>query len=116
MELAEFKALVRKEFGRNLEHATPGNVREFLDRFQLNVLGPDLKGRIVLEEHASTYEEILKDFFAKVLDFPREEAIIMLWLLAFDFAFSAIEIQHDERFRSLFGDTGTLDLDDESQG
>jgi len=96
--------MVLKEFGKNLRHATPGNVREFLDRMQVDALGPNLKGRIVLEERASTYEEIIKDFFAKTLELPKDEAIILLWMLAFDFAFAAIEIQQAERFEPLFGE------------
>jgi len=102
MNLDEFKGLIDQEFGDHLEHATPGNVREFLDRMQLNVLGPQLKGRIVLQENASSYEEVVKDFFAKVLEFPREEALMLLWLLAFDLVFSAIEVQHAEKFKTLF--------------
>ena len=106
MELNDFKALVDKEFGNHLEHATPGNVREFLDRMQMNVLGQELTGRIVLEEHASTYEEVVKDFFAKVLEYPRDEALIQLWLLSFDLIFAAIELQHMDRFRTLFHELG----------
>jgi hypothetical protein len=104
MDLLEFKRLLKDEFGENLNHATPENVRHFLDNMQFNVLGPELKGRIVLEEHASTYEEIVKDFFSKVLDLPKEEALMMLWLLSFDLVFSAIELQQADKFRSLFGD------------
>lgn len=104
MDLREFKDLVSKEFGDGLEHATPGNVREFLDHMQFDVLGPQLKGRVVLEEYASSYEEVLKDFFTKVLELPKDEALMMLWLLAFDFAFSAIELQQADKFKSLFGD------------
>ena len=104
MDLKEFKDIVNNEFGKNMEHATPGNVRDFLDRMQFNVLGPEIKGRMILEEYASSYEEVMKDFFAKVLTLPQDQAIIMLWLLAFDFAFSAVELQHDERFKSLFGE------------
>ena len=44
MELNDFKELVDREFGNRLEHATPGNVREFLDRMQMNVLGRELNG------------------------------------------------------------------------
>jgi hypothetical protein len=104
MNLKEFRDMVSKEFGSGMEHATPGNVRDFLDKMQFNVLSPEVKGRLVLEEYASSYEEVMKDFFAKVLEMPKDEAIIMLWLLAFDFAFSAIEIQPDERLKNLFKD------------
>ena len=103
MNLDEFKKTIYGEFGKNLEHATPGNVRDFLDH-KIGTLGPQLKGRIVLEERAASFEEVLKDFFVRVLELPREDAIVMLWLLAFDFAFSSIELQQAERFKSLFGD------------
>ena len=103
MNLEEFKKAIYGEFGDNLEHATPGNVRDFLDH-RAGPLGPQLKGRIVLEERAASFEEVLKDFFVRVLELPREDAIVMLWLLAFDFAFSAIELQQAEKFKSLFGD------------
>lgn len=91
-----------KEFGAGLEHATPANVRDFLDRMQLGPIVPGVKGRIVLEESASTYEEIIKEFFVRVLEMPRDEAVILLWLLAFDLTFSAIELQHEDTLKSLF--------------
>lgn len=104
VDIQDFKKLVVKEFGSNLEHATPANVRDFLDHMQFDMIGSGVKGRIVLEESATTFEEVLRDFFAKVLDLPRDDAIIMLWLLAFDFAFSAIEIQQSDAFNALFGE------------
>ena len=102
MDTRELKRLITQEFGEGLEHATPANVRDFLDRMGLNVISPEVKGRIILEERASTYEEIIKDFFVKVLELPRDEAITLLWLLAFDLTFSAIELQHEEKLRALF--------------
>ena len=36
MKLREFKQMVHAEFGPHMEHATPSNVREFLD--ELNPL------------------------------------------------------------------------------
>jgi len=102
MDLHEFKKLVFSEFGDGLEHATPENVRSFLDRVQGDVLSARLKDRIILEECASTYEEVLKDFFASVLELPKDDAVMMLWLLAFDLAFSAIELQQSDKFKSLF--------------
>ncbi len=104
MDLGDFKKLVNQEFGKGLDHATPENVREFLDRVQVDALGPGLKGRIVLEEKASSYEEVVKDFFAKVLDLPKDEALVMLWILSFDLIFSAIELQQADKFKYLFGD------------
>lgn len=104
MDLGEFRRMVTKEFGKGLEHATPDNVRRFMDRVHSDLLGSQIKERIVLDEHAASYEEVLKDFFTKVLELPKDDALMMLWLLAFDFAFSAIELQQAEHFRSLFGD------------
>ena len=104
MDTKDFKNIICNKFGNNLENATLANVREFLDSMELNVLGPELKGRIVLEEKASSYEEIVKDFFVKVLEFPKDEALIMLWLLAFDLVFSAIELQQADKFKTMFGD------------
>ena len=102
VDTKELRRLVIKEFGRGLEHATPANVREFLDRMQLGVIGPGAKGRIVLDESASSYEEIIKEFFIRVLEMPRDEAIVLLWLLAFDLSFSSIELQHEDKLKSLF--------------
>jgi len=95
---------VRREFGPGLQNATPANVRDFLDRLQGDLFTREFGERIVLNEQATSYEEIIKDFFARVLDFPQEEAIIMLWTLAFDLAFSAIEFQDAERLGPLFRD------------
>lgn len=102
-KLDRFREAVQREFGRNLERATPANVREFLDRFHEESFQEAVRGRIVLNETKTTYEEILKDFFVAVLERPSDEALIMLWTLAFEMTFSAIE-QHDaERLQSLFG-------------
>jgi hypothetical protein len=105
--LQEFRIAVRKQFGRNLEKATPSNVREFMDRYQEEVFQNSFakEKRIELNETKTTYEEILKDFFVKVLDHPTEEALIMLWTLAFDLSFFNIEQHAAQRLHSLFGDT-----------
>lgn len=102
MKLDEFRGLVRSEFGNGLQNATPANVREFLDKMQQNVFQSRITERIVLDETATTYEEVIKDFFNKILDAPAEEAIMALWSLAFDLSFAAIEYQYAERFATLF--------------
>lgn len=105
MDLHTFKQMVFQEFGDRLEHATPANVREFLDRLQVQEMGRRLPGgRFEIHETGTTYEEIIKDFFARVLDMPHEEAIILLWTLAIDLAFAAVEHQYGEYFASLFKD------------
>lgn len=105
MKIEDFRRAIKAEFGENLEHATPANVREFLDRMQEDVFQGRLRGPVVLNEPKTTYEEILKDFFARVLDFPKDEALIMLWTMAFDLSFSALELHLAERFEILFKDT-----------
>ncbi len=104
MKLNEFKRVVTSEFGDGLKHATPANVREFLDRMQQEVFQNRITDRIVLDEPANTYEEVIKDFFTRILDAPRDEAVVALWTLALDLSFAAIEYQYAERFANLFHD------------
>lgn len=104
MKLQQFRKLVKSEFGSGLAHATPANVRDFLDRMQVEVLQGRLTDRIIVDESATSYEEIIKDFFSKILEAPTEEAIVVLWSLALDLSFAAIEYQYAERFSSLFKD------------
>lgn len=105
VKIEEFRSAIRREFGRNLEHATPANVRDFLDRLQEEVHLERPRARLVLNESKTTYEEILKDFFDRVLDFPKDEALILLWTMAFDLSFSALEHHLADRFDTLFRDT-----------
>ncbi len=102
MKLDEFRSLIRSEFGLGLENATPANVREFLDRMQQEVFQTRLVERIIINETATTYEEVIKDFFTKIMEAPKDEAIIALWSLALDLSFAAIEYQYSERFATLF--------------
>jgi hypothetical protein len=104
LRIEEFRTAIRKEFGANLENATPANVREFLDRLHDDVFRDKIRAPIVINEPKTTYEEILRDFFARVLDFPKDEALIMLWTMAFDLSFSSLEIHLADRFGALFGD------------
>jgi hypothetical protein len=101
VKIDEFKNLVTAEFGPGLKHATPANVREFLDRMQQQVFQNRLTERIVIDEPATTYEEVIKDFFMRILDAPKDEAIVALWTLALDLSFAAIEYQYAERFAAL---------------
>ncbi|MCX6343960.1 MAG: hypothetical protein NT018_02655 [Armatimonadetes bacterium] len=102
MKLAAFRKLVNAEFGARLEHATPANVREFLDQMDGDLLPDAISSRIILDEPCSSYEEVIRDFFAQILEMPSEEAIVALWTLSFYLAFSAIESQYADRFAPLF--------------
>ena len=104
MKLTEFRKLVQAEFGDGLKHATPANVREFLDRIESQVLPEKVSNRIVINEPCNSYEEVIKDFFAQILELPPDEAVVALWTLALDLAFASIESQYAERFASLFKD------------
>lgn len=104
-KLERFRALVQKEFGKNLEKATPANVRDFMLLCQQSLLGSPSLERLELNESKTTYEEILKDFFLQVLERPTEEALITLWLMAFELSFYQIEQHTSEQFQALFGET-----------
>lgn len=104
-KLEQFRVAVQREFGRNLEKATPANVREFLDRHQDDIFQTTIRERIELNEPKTTYEEILKDFFARILERPTEEALITLWTLAFELSFFFTEQHVSERLQSLFGES-----------
>ncbi len=105
-QVSEFRSAVLSEFGKGLEKATPANVRQFLDRFQEGRFqSKPNKGSIELNETKTTYEEILKDFFVKVLEKPSDEALILLWTLAFELSFFQIEQHAAERLQALFSDS-----------
>jgi hypothetical protein len=104
-KLVAFRKAVWKEFGHNLEKATPANVRDFLDRHQDELFSGNSGQRFVLNEPKITYEEILKDFFVRVLERPSDEALILLWTLAFEMSFFNIEQHAAERLQSLFSDS-----------
>ncbi len=103
--LDQFRKAIRREFGSNLEKATPANVRDFMDRHQENLFHSSMRSRIELNETKTTYEEILKDFFARVLERPTDEALITLWTLAFEMSFFNIEQHVGERMQALFGES-----------
>jgi hypothetical protein len=104
VRLDEFRKLVKQEFGDNLKHATPANVREFLDRVEGEVIADKVTHRIIIDEPCTSYEEVIKDFFSQMLALPPEEAMVGLWTLALDLAFASIESQYAERFAALFKD------------
>jgi hypothetical protein len=102
VKLAEFKRRVYAEFGPNLEHVTPANVREFLDRAHVELAAVESGARFVIDEPATSYEEILRDFFSRVLDMPHETAIVALWMLALELSFAGVRDVWAERFEPLF--------------
>ena len=108
LTVAEFRELVRREFGPRLERATPASVREFLDRLQLRLhkeSGERPPYVLDREDSAGSYEEIVAEFFSRLLDYDSpEQAFILLWLLAFEQHFAMLEEDYSRRSLSLFGE------------
>lgn len=107
LTVAELREMVRREFGERLERATPATVRDFLDRIQVQIheeSGESQPYVIEEEQRARSYEEIIADFFSRVLDYAPEKAVILLWLLAFEQHFSTIEEDYVQRALTLFGE------------
>ena len=117
MHLAEFKQRVRAAFGPQMEHATPANVREFLDTLarerwreekaarRAAQVGPSEPPLVIPPlEGPLSYEDILRQFFADALAAPHEEALIQLWLLALDLAYAGVEEQVELELGPLFAD------------
>ncbi|MEI6511769.1 MAG: hypothetical protein WCO51_00640 [bacterium] len=99
MELAEFRSLVYSQFGPDLHRATPANVRDFLAILQKHHVESQ---PLILNEKQSTLEDILKDFFARALDMPKDEAIILLWVLGLELSFGIIEDHLENHLPSFF--------------
>jgi hypothetical protein len=102
--LTEFRQIVFAEFGDQLERATPAGVRDFLDRIQqlLHTESGERKPYLI-EESASSYEQVFSDFFARTLRMPPERAVVLLWLLAFEQHFVELGEDYERRLASLFG-------------
>ena len=108
LTVAELRELVRQEFGPRFERATPASVRDFLDRIQVRLHKESGEGPpYVLDqvEGRSSYEEIVAEFFARILDYDNpEQAFILLWLLAFEQHFAMVEEDYSQRSLTLFGE------------
>ena len=104
MGLEDFKKKVRQEFGKDLHRASPATVRDFLDRLHDDIPSAARRPghRFELNESARTYEEVMRTFFARVLDLPSDEAAEMLWAVAFDLAYAMIESADADRIGHLF--------------
>lgn len=110
MKLEEFRDEVRREFGDGLQHATPANVQDFLVRMQSQLFADAGKGEHGFELHESSaadYNEIVTQFFARVLQAQPEqfeEALMMLWLVGFELHFARLEEEYSDRFAAMFSE------------
>jgi len=120
MGVEEFRDRVTRAFGEDLHRASPATVREFLDELQMDAAsssGPLLGSgstspfeeahsgagrRIEINESAKSYEEVMRTFFARVLELPEGDAVRLLWTVAFDLSYAIIESHDAERIGHLF--------------
>ncbi len=116
MTLPEFKQRVRDAFGPDMGHATPANVREFLDVVARDRWREEQAARRAAHPAGTpaplelpdgprlSYEDILRHFFADALNAPNEQALIHLWLLSLDLAYTGLEEQAALELDPLFVD------------
>ncbi len=116
MDVVEFKQRVRKAFGPNLEHATPANVREFIDGIQREAwleeraeqVARSGNPRVPIEIDGrggpATYEATVREFFAEAINQPNDQALVLLWMFALDLAYTGIQDMQAEAFDRLFVD------------
>ncbi len=111
MQFEDFKSRMRSALGSSLEHATPANVREFVDEIQLELWREEhpkpapgqMRHRIEIPEtEAISYEGLMRAFFARALVADRDEALMQLWILALDLAYGGIEELLSEKMTRLF--------------
>ena len=106
MEVDEFRQRVTQAFGEDLHRASPASVREFLDKLHAEMPLPTGGGigasRIIIDETAKSYEEVMRTFFVRVLDMPSSDAIFLLWAVALDLSYAVIESHDGDRIGHLF--------------
>lgn len=85
-----------------MERATPASIRDFMVRMQSEI-GRTRRGRLIINhDPAHDFNDVVSDFFSRVLDLPLEQAVILLWLLAVELHYARVEEEYSERFSSLF--------------
>ena len=105
MDLKNFKDLVKQEFGDDLRHATPSNVHDFVTRIDTELSSYKPGEPIdITQPQFNSYEEVIKDFFARVLELPCEQAVIKLFTISLQMAFAGFESEYSEKFSALFKD------------
>jgi DNA polymerase III delta prime subunit len=114
MDLLEFKRRARKAFGSNMEHATPANVREFVDIVNQELWREDRAKRLLgaqspipvfdfsSRDQSISYETAVREFFSSALNAQDERALVILWLYALDLSYSGIEQLENDALGPLF--------------
>jgi len=91
-------------FGPRLEHVTPELMRDFIARMYLQLSPPErtAQGAVVIPvDGAGSYEEIVINFFGRMLEIPPDQALILLWLFAGEIYFADLGERYSERFQDL---------------
>jgi hypothetical protein len=114
MNRLQLRERVRAEFGPNLERITPAGAREFLENLYREFHQETFPlGRVEINESAGSYEQVMCEFFSSALEMPTEQAVIILWLWAFEQHFTTLQEEYAERFLNLFG-KNVIELEDGS--
>ena len=103
MQWPAFRERVRAEFGDQLEHATPANVREFVARWHREQMPRPQGGRFLVDDQAWSWEESVRHFFNGMLDLPSQEAALRLWLFAMEMWYSIVGCDYQDTFADLLG-------------
>jgi len=114
MTLREFRDRVWQAFGPDMRHATPANVREFLDQIAREewvedthrVSGSQDAAMLRLELPADTglsYEQVLRRFFVDTLEHPGDQSLVALWMFALELGYAGLHDQNAEQLDRLFG-------------
>lgn len=104
MDIERFREEVHTEFGTRMEHATPAHVRRFLCRIYSAIdkeeIGPNHFA--IPREDASNYEQVVNEFFARVLDLPPDQAVVLLWMFAGEMFYARLGEQYTQDLSDLF--------------
>jgi hypothetical protein len=112
MKRSQLRERVCTEFGANLERLTPAGAREFLESLYRELHREASPGaRLEIDESAASYEQVMGEFFASTLNMPVEQAMVLLWLWAFEHHYIHLQEEYAERFLSLF-EKNVIELED----
>jgi len=105
MDMKDFRQTVIAEFGSKMQYITPAHARGFLERIQTEAeptTSLNHPPRLhIPSEHAQNYEEVVGEFFARVLDLPPDEAAIQLWLFATEMFYTRLGEQYSQQLADL---------------
>lgn len=85
-----------------MERATPATIRDFLIRMQREISGTRRGPVVINHDPAHDFNDVIGDFFSRVLELPLDKAVVLLWLLAVELHYARLEEEYSERFSSLF--------------